>query len=412
LNKGIYIQGGVWIAMTVLSLGWSLTEAFQQRDVYAIQTSKSFFEVIHMTREWNAAHGGVYVPVTDSTQPNPWLEPSNRDIVTDQGMALTRMTPSHMTRQIGEIVLQRNSILFHLTSLNPIRPDNAPTPIEKNALESFEKGADEYTAYLSGDQGTGFFYMAPLFTEKSCLRCHSVQGYREGEIRGGLSITLKNVPKTGIHILIMTHIALGGLGLAGIVLLRIKLRRAYGMVEKQARQDALTSIPNRLCHTETYLKEYNRAVREGLPLSVIICDIDNFKRYNDTFGHTGGDACLVRVARVITESLKRPGDFCARYGGEEFVVILPGTVMKGARRVAETIRTSVEALQIPNPESLPWKVVTMSLGIATANPGSAMSSEELIRRADAALYNAKSKGRNTVCEADNPNPKEDTVLGN
>jgi diguanylate cyclase (GGDEF)-like protein len=144
------------------------------------------------------------------------------------------------------------------------------------------------------------------------------------------------------------------------------------------------------------LGEFQRSKREKYPLSLIMCDIDNFKSYNDTYGHKKGDECLKTVAQVIDNTITRPGDFCARYGGEEFVVILPNTPPKGALNIAEEIRTNVQNMGIEHVKSLPLKVVSMSLGIATSEVNTSISHEELVSRADKALYHAKGEGRNCV----------------
>jgi len=125
-------------------------------------------------------------------------------------------------------------------------------------------------------------------------------------------------------------------------------------------------------------------------------DIDNFKVYNDTYGHGGGDECLRKVAKVIDETLKRPSDFCARYGGEEFIIVLPYTEREGALFIAEEIRANVANLRIPHEKSLPSGLVTISLGVATSDINVSISHEELTNHADAALYVAKNKGRNRV----------------
>lgn len=132
-----------------------------------------------------------------------------------------------------------------------------------------------------------------------------------------------------------------------------------------------------------------------MPLSLIICDIDHFKKYNDTYGHEPGDECLKQVAQTIDKMLRRPGDFCARYGGEEIVIILPNTHGEGALEVAERLRLRVENLNIEHKASSSHNSVTISLGLATdyaSNP----SYEEVIRKADEALYRAKANGRNRV----------------
>lgn len=158
--------------------------------------------------------------------------------------------------------------------------------------------------------------------------------------------------------------------------------------------DGLTQIPNRRYFDETLEKEWNRHLRKKEALSVILCDIDFFKPYNDTYGHQTGDECLKKVARTIQASVLRPGDFTARYGGEEFVLILPNTNLKGAKEVAERVRTAVENLEIPHKGSRVAPHVTLSLGGATVIPHEHCTAHSLVDLADQALYEAKEGGRN------------------
>lgn len=160
--------------------------------------------------------------------------------------------------------------------------------------------------------------------------------------------------------------------------------------------DGLTGVANRRHFEDTLDQEWNRAAREGKPLSLVMCDIDFFKAYNDTCGHQSGDDCLKKVARALSGILKRPGDLVARYGGEEFVIILPGADAKSAVFVIEELRSGVEALEIAHPNSPVCGCVTVSLGVASIIPVRKSSSAELIAAADQALYEAKKEGRNQV----------------
>lgn len=149
------------------------------------------FRLIELTRDWNAQHGGVYVRVTDSMQPNPYLEHPRRDLVTTDGTRLTMVNPAFMTRQIAEIAEQADGVHFHITSLNPIRPANAPDDWERGALTDFEvDGVKERLALISEGERPVHRYMAPLFVKKACLYCHEKQGYKIGDIRGGISVTM------------------------------------------------------------------------------------------------------------------------------------------------------------------------------------------------------------------------------
>ena len=177
-----------------------------------------------------------------------------------------------------------------------------------------------------------------------------------------------------------------------------KLADANIELQKLAALDGLTGIANRRRFDEAMKYEWQRGCREPRPLSLIMCDVDCFKAYNDTYGHPAGDLCLKRTAAVLTEHLKRPADLVARYGGEEFAIVLPETSAEGALLVADACRAHLENLAI---EHTGWSggIVTLSLGVATLEPSPELSYEELISRADQALYAAKQGGRNRVSQS-------------
>ncbi|MEN9264285.1 MAG: diguanylate cyclase, partial [Gloeomargarita sp. GMQP_bins_44] len=153
---------------------------------------------------------------------------------------------------------------------------------------------------------------------------------------------------------------------------------------------------NRRRFDEYLAQQWQQLAAEGASLSLILADIDFFKRYNDTYGHLAGDDCLRRVAQTIVQVVNRPDDLVARYGGEEFAVILPRTILSGAVMVAERIRAAVEQLRIPHPCSTVHDWVTLSLGVTTMVPTTLNSPAELVAAADHALYQAKQQGRNCV----------------
>ena len=163
--------------------------------------------------------------------------------------------------------------------------------------------------------------------------------------------------------------------------------------------DGLTGIYNRRYFDETLAREWKRTMREKAPLSLIMLDIDYFKKYNDTYGHQAGDECLRQVATTISGALRRPADMAARYGGEEFVVVLPNLKLEDSAKFGETIRAKIESLKMEHKQSDANPFITVSLGIASVVPSSISSYEELVGAADKALYSAKNKGRNRVCVA-------------
>jgi two-component system chemotaxis family response regulator WspR len=171
-------------------------------------------------------------------------------------------------------------------------------------------------------------------------------------------------------------------------------------LQKLAALDGLTGIANRRRFDDAMRVEWQRCQRDKKPVSLLLCDVDFFKLYNDSFGHPAGDFCLKKVAAVLTEHLKRPADLAARYGGEEFAIILPETPLTGALIVAESCRRHLEQLAIENPQATSeFSSVTMSIGVASMVPSPEGSVEELLRQADQALYAAKHGGRNRVVSA-------------
>lgn len=166
------------------------------------------------------------------------------------------------------------------------------------------------------------------------------------------------------------------------------------MLEKLAALDGLTNIPNRRRFDEAFKNEWRRARRSNYPLTLIMGDIDYFKKINDNYGHTVGDNCLKRVAMRLASLLKRGSDFIARYGGEEFVMLLPEADAELAFTMSEKIRTQIEALEIEHAFSPVSDRLTLSLGAATVVPTNEDNALDLIRAADKMLFEAKEAGRN------------------
>jgi diguanylate cyclase (GGDEF)-like protein/PAS domain S-box-containing protein len=168
-------------------------------------------------------------------------------------------------------------------------------------------------------------------------------------------------------------------------------------LQRAALVDPLTKIANRRHFDSLMEKEWQRAIRSGEPLSLIVLDVDHFKLYNDTLGHAAGDSCLQKVAAALQSHALRPTDLAARYGGEEFVLLFAETSAENAMRLAEGIRAHVEGLMLPNPRSPTSKWLTVSIGVATFVPTQLDTVENLFVAADRAMYAAKAAGRNRVC---------------
>jgi diguanylate cyclase (GGDEF)-like protein len=181
-----------------------------------------------------------------------------------------------------------------------------------------------------------------------------------------------------------------------------ELEAANRELERLATEDGLTALSNRRHFDACLGKEWRRLARENEPISLIMTDVDFFKRYNDYYGHQAGDACLKSVAEVVQKRMRRAGDLCARYGGEEFAVILPATDLEGGMHVAEMIRQDLARLRIPHGNSSVAPYVTLCCGVASIIPKAQVNPQILIEKADQALYRAKLEGRNRVVRFEQP----------
>ena len=181
-----------------------------------------------------------------------------------------------------------------------------------------------------------------------------------------------------------------------------ELQKTQSKLLEQANTDQLTKIPNRRQYDQNFKIEWRRCTRDNLPISMLLIDVDYFKKYNDRFGHSQGDECLVNVASRLGAISRRPGDIAARYGGEEFAVLLPNTTLEDAMMLAERFRIGVERQAIKHPDST-YKVLTVSVGVSTCHPMQCNDSNTdtvypamLMNSSDNAMYLAKRQGRNRI----------------
>lgn len=221
--------------------------------------------------------------------------------------------------------------------------------------------------------------------------------YANAEVWGCLSLVRhQSVPWTESELELATVVT-DQLAIAiGQSQLYQQLQRANQELDRLVNLDGLTQVANRRCFDQVLQQECCRLRREQLPLSFILCDVDYFKCYNDTYGHLAGDFCLQQIAQAIKAAVKRPADLVARYGGEEFGVLLPNTPLEGVFQVAELIRQKVQQLQLAHVGSSVSEYITLSLGLSSLVPTQEESTEVLVRMADEALYQAKKQGRNRV----------------
>ncbi|WP_225615993.1 diguanylate cyclase domain-containing protein [Methylomonas albis] len=395
----------LWILLISLSLYQQLTDTKQYAEKIATRQAEMFFDHIVLINKWNASHGGVYVPITETTQPNPYLSIPDRDIETTDGKQLTLINPAHMTRQLAEMSGESN-IAFHLTDFHPVRVESRPDQWEAEALLAFQRGQKSVSG-IGTINGQSFYrYMAPLHVVQSCIVCHQQQGYKEGDIRGGISVSIPSASidafvNERLEHLTITHAIVACIGLIVLLLSYLAQARLSQRLDKAksrmqlAYLDSLTLLPNRRYYDAFVKREWKRALRHQYPISMIMIDIDFFKLYNDNLGHIEGDHCLRQVAKTMKRFFRRPGDLIARYGGEEFCVVAACDAEQ-IMVLAEILRKAVENMRLPHPASKVSPFVTISLGAASIVPSDDESFESLLHSADQALYDAKATGRNRV----------------
>lgn len=412
LQRRVYLRSFWFVlvalltAFTVGTFVWLDVRTSELVNGTALEQARSYADLIIAARSWNAKHGGVYVVKTDTVLTNPYLvelgiEPD--DTLSD-GTPVTLRNPAAMTREIGEqLVIDRAESVFKITSLRPVNPNNAPDAWEREALEALEGGAAEYTDLQRDDSGRQVIrYARPLKVEESCLGCHGAAGYKVGDIRGAISITLPNERTSDA----LTASRMGLLGIGSVVLVMLwiavfglkrwlqgRLDKANQRLEYLATTDPLTGLWNRRHTFERLEAELERASRLERSVGVIMVDIDHFKQVNDGLGHAAGDEVLRAVADGLMHAA-RTYDIVGRIGGEELLIVAAEVDDDELAVIAERIRTIIEGLE---PGGVAEGVsVTVSVGTALAAPSTGESADSLVARADAALYEAKDAGRNRV----------------
>ncbi|MBF8258722.1 MAG: Diguanylate cyclase [Actinobacteria bacterium] len=392
------------ICLVVLSVFWGFNyKSTALVKDHLLHEGQAFFRQIDLTREWIDNHDGVYVKLAPGVKVNPFLaaDPNLKAVISDRENEKYTLKHSPIViREISKLASSRGIIKFKITSLDPINPDNAPDAFERTALENFARGKKEYFLLQESEKEALFYYMAPFVYERSCMQCHSAS--KEGLVLGGVSITLGATHivgqiRDGWIYLIVSAAGIVGLFFGIIYLISrsfIKdLENAERKLVEMASKDPLTGLLNRREGFRRIGEEISRAVRLARPLSLLLIDIDHFKKINDTYGHATGDDVLKALSRLIMEE-GRVYDIPVRYGGEEFLVATPETPRDNAKTFAERLRRATEALVVTSKDGSDLRI-TISTGVAQLKENETL--ELALSRADAALYEAKNSGRNRVC---------------
>lgn len=398
-----------WTGVIAVSLMASITIHRQEIVTIALNVARAYIDKDILYRNWNALHGGIYVVADKGVTPNPYLPDTvqERDVITPSGRHLTLVNPAYMTRQIYELAQKEHKASGRITSLKPLRPENKADAWEKTALQDFEHDKKEISSIVMED---GLRYMRlirPLITEESCLSCHLHQGYKKGDIRGGISIRLpmeifEPVIRKQARLLLAGHGVMWSLGLISLYIgykgLRHRteerdraeeeLKRVNAILENQATTDSLTGICNRRKFLELLHMKIQESRRYTMPLALIFFDIDHFKSVNDTYGHETGDHVLQELSSIVTGMIRQT-DIFARLGGEEFIILMHNNDVKTGCELAEKIRSNMCLHSFPQVGA-----VTCSFGVAQFYPDD--TAESFIKRADDAMYMAKQAGRNRV----------------
>lgn len=397
--KAFIVTMGFVISAAIISIYIGIYINYREMALHSIEEeASSYYDLIIKAREWNAIHSGVYVKKKPGVEPNQYLrklgiEP---DIKTADGQVLTLQNPA---RTDAESSGQSDGITFHLTSLRLVNPDNAPDKFESSALAAFELGKEQVWEIDGDGNSSKFRYMKPLIIQEVCLDCH--KGYKPGDIRGGICINVpygvveKGLSSTRMKIALMSVLTMGLIMGTLYVTSSRMLRQLHEMQKKLIETsitDDLTGIYNRRFIIGRLSEEFNKSMRTGAPLSVIIFDIDHFKKVNDTYGHMFGDLVLKGVAKCVKESL-RTYDILGRFGGEEFLVVAPDTPIEDAVNLARRLNSLIKAATMGDDANS--INVTASFGAATAGIKDEPY-DSLLARADRALYRAKDLGRDRV----------------
>ncbi len=178
---------------------WERKNILREQTAELRETAVALVQQVTLARIWNAEHGGIYAEVSGATKPNPYLDDPERDIISLAGKRYTKINPAYMTRQISELSQERKGYRFRIISLKPLNPVNRPDPWEADALRAFDLGGGEQTTIAGTGSERAFRLIAPLLTEQACLRCHARQGYRVGDVRGGISVAIPMLESDRVH---------------------------------------------------------------------------------------------------------------------------------------------------------------------------------------------------------------------
>lgn len=398
----------LWSALVYISFSHNHTVLKSEKKNAILLSARNYAEFILLAQDWNITNNGIYIPAPEHTPVSTDLTENHQQYLMGQDrQQLIFINAARMTRQLSELAGKAKGVQFRLTSLSPHNDENSPEPFERDILTDFSQGQrDEFYR----EEENSFYYLTALPPAPLCQTCINELGMHDQRHSSGLSIRIPYDNSVPIFPIARNHFLIYLAGLMGLVVAFTQLKKAYRTIEQQATTDDTTNIPNKRAFSQQFHREFSRSLRSQNSLALILCDIDHFKAYNDSYGHHQGDSCLHKVAQAIAEIPDRPGDFFARYGGEEFVLLLPETDLAGAQYVAEKIRQKIVSMEIRHQNSTASQYVTASFGVAVCQYGECTQKDQLLIQADEALYKAKELGRNIVAVFSKNHQEQKTQL--
>ncbi len=306
----------VWSLFIGLALFWH-KNTIQKGSLEAARIeARKIFENHVVYRSWNAMHGGVYAKITPETPPNPLLEIKEREITTPSGTRLTKINPAYMTRQANELALKKFGTISHITSLKPIRPENKPDEWEKTALEKFNRGEQEVNSLEMINNTSYLRLMQPLVTEKGCLTCHAKQGYKIGDIRGGISVSVPftqyfSISRDSFKDLTVMYSILWLTGIMGMVAFmfilshQVKQRlKAEQELIRQQKLEGVVEMARAVCHElnqplQMILGNSEIILMEGTDKETLLKRVGLIKEQVDRMGELSRK--LIKIANYETK---------------------------------------------------------------------------------------------------------------
>ncbi len=401
LLPAVLLLGGFWCLVFLGSMYWSVGQLQEATMAQVLSQAEAALNKDMTYRHLVSDVGGVYIPTDRGVEPNPHLaHVPHRDVTTEDGRELTLVNSSYFVRLVHdqEATHFPEGIRGHVTSLNPLRPENAPDEWEREALLAFKAGAPQWSESFSRGDKEYFRLMRPRMATQACIECHSNQGYKAGDVLGGISITVPMGPivaeaDEALFTLGIWHLLLWAVGISGLLFGYHLLRRHEHQMRFSALHDELTGLPKRLLFMDRLQQRLETAKRHDHTGAVLFFDLDRFKIINDSLGHSVGDQMLREVGHRLQANLRQE-DTVARLGGDEFVVLLAEldsdaeTVVTEVQLVAEKLRSALAKPYILGIREL---YASASIGIALFSKDS-RDTNEVLQQADTAMYRAKEAG--------------------